>query len=908
VGREERHGCCAARLSRPGRVAHRAAQALEAPRAGGHSSAIRSNLPSGTVTFLFTDVEGSTRLLNELGAEGYAEELARHRRVIREACARQGGAEVDTQGDAFFFAFESAASALAAAETLTEALSATPIRVRVGVHTGTPLLGEEGYVGADVHVAARVGAAGHGGQVVLSAAAAELVGLPLTPLGTHRLKDLAEPVALFQFGAGAFPPLKTIANTNLPTPASSFLGREDELDQADLLLAQTRLLTVTGPGGAGKTRFALELARRAREERFGDYAAGVFSCFLASLRDPALVLPTICQTLSVREEPGTSAVEALAAHLEGKRMLLLLDNLEHLLACVRELSALLEACPGLSLLVTSRALLRASGELDFELPPLADDGVALFCERARSEPSQTIAELCRRLDGLPLAIELAAARTRILSPSQLLERLASRLDLLKGGRDADPRQQTLRATIAWSYDLLSEEEQRLFGALSVFAGGCTLETAEEVAGADLDTLQSLLDKSLLRRTDGRFWMLETIREYAQERLEESGDGRAVRRRHGLHFCLLAHEGESRLRSAEQLTWLDRLDREHDNLRAALEWALDEGDALAAVKLAADLGPFWSKRGHVAEARRSLDLVLDASRGSVTRGRAAALRLAGRFALDQDDPDAGRRFLEESAELSRRIGDHAGLSRTLGDLSWWAELVQGDRSHARSLADESLALARDHGDREQLAEALNARAGVALGEGDFAEARSAWEEARLLHHEVGDRGSEARIIGNLGWLALAAADYPTAASILEDGCRLAEELGDKPQYASANSFLGFALVHLGEQARASEVIMRGLELHVELRRPRLIVECLYALAGNAGAQVDGQRAVRLAGAAERLLEELHLPVLPIEVATLDRFVLPMRAELGQDVFAATWASGRAMSLDEAVEYAVEHVRA
>jgi class 3 adenylate cyclase len=463
---------------------------------------MRSDLPSGTVTFLFTDVEGSTRLLHSLGAEGYAQELEEHRRLLREACVSEDGVEVDTQGDAFFFAFSSALAALSAAAFLTQALMAGPIRVRVGVHTGQPHLTTEGYVGEDVHRAARIAAAGHGGQVLVSEQTAQLFGSSdtLVSLGAHRLKDFEGPVTLYQLGEGSFPPLKTIANTNLPTPASSFLGRDNELFEADALLRQTRLLTVHGPGGQGKTRFALELARRAREERFSDYEDGVFSCFLASLRDPSLVLATICQTLSVPDEAGRSALESLSSHLQGKMLLLLLDNLEHLLACAVELSQLLSVCPELTLLVTSRELLRIDGELPYALPPLAyEESVSLFCERARAEPAEPIRLLCDRLEGLPLAIELAAARMTLLTPEQLLERLSQRLDLLKGGRDADPRQQTLRATIEWSYDLLSAAEQELFARLSVFIGGCTLEAAEEVAEAELDTLESLLDKSLLRR-------------------------------------------------------------------------------------------------------------------------------------------------------------------------------------------------------------------------------------------------------------------------------------------------------------------------------------------------------------------------------------------------------------------------
>jgi predicted ATPase/class 3 adenylate cyclase len=497
------------------------------------ASIMRPDVPTGTVTFLFTDVEGSTKLLHELGDESYAQLLAEHRRIVREACVRGGGIEVDTQGDAFFFAFPTAPGAIAAASEMTEGLASGPIQVRIGLHTGKPVVTGEGYVGDDVHFAARVAATGHGGQIVLSHVTAELVTGAVTSLGSHPLKDIAEPVSIYQLGDRSFPPLKTIAKSNLPTPASSFLGREEELYAADHFLRETRLLTISGPGGAGKTRFSLELARRAREERFSDYQDGVFSCFFSSLRDSTLVLATIAHTLSVREQPGQGALQTLSSHLEGKQMLLLLDNLEHLLEAAPELSELLSACSGLTLLCTSRELLRVTGERSYALPPLQEDeGVSLFCERAQVDPSEDITVLCSRLEGLPLAIELAAARARILTPAQLLERLSFRLDLLKAGRDADPRQQTLRATIEWSYDLLSAEEQELFARLAVFSGGCTLEAAEDVAGADLDLLQSLCDKSVLRFTGGRYWMLETIREYAGEWLAK-GAQRQKRSRSGM---------------------------------------------------------------------------------------------------------------------------------------------------------------------------------------------------------------------------------------------------------------------------------------------------------------------------------------------------------------------------------------
>ncbi len=368
---------------------------------------MRSDLPTGTVTFLFTDVEGSTRLLRELGAEAYADELANHRRIVREACAAEGGVEVDTQGDAFFVAFPSAPGAAAAAQAITDALGSGPISLRIGLHTGTPLVTGEGYVGDDVHFAARVAAAGHGGQVLLSKSARELVaGLSVTDLGEHRLKDIEDAVSIHQLGEKTFPPLKTISNTNLPRPASSFIGREREREEVvGEIRDGARLLTLTGPGGSGKTRLALEAAT----ELVPAYKAGVFWVGLAALREPSLVTDTIAQTLGARD--------GLAAHIGDREMLLLLDNLEQVIEAAPELSGLVQSCPNLALLVTSRELLRVHGEVEYAVPPLASsEAVTLFCERSRLEATAEVAELCSRLDDLPLAVELAAARTKALSP------------------------------------------------------------------------------------------------------------------------------------------------------------------------------------------------------------------------------------------------------------------------------------------------------------------------------------------------------------------------------------------------------------------------------------------------------------------------------------------------------------
>jgi predicted ATPase len=584
---------------------------------------MRRDLPTGTVTFLFTDIEGSTKLIEDLGEEEYVAALAEHRRALREAFAAHDGVEVDTQGDAFLYVFADPGEAVTAAAGAQEALASGPVKVRMGVHTGESRLTGEGYAGRELHRAARIAACGHGGQVLVSAATAALLDGELTELGEHRLKDFAEPVALFQLGQERFPPLKTISNTNLPRPASSFVGRERELAEVtDLLQDGTRLLTLSGPGGSGKTRLAIEAAA----ELVSEFKAGVFWVGLASLRDVALVSETIAQTLGAKD--------GLAEHIGERELLLLLDNLEQVVEAAPELGALLEACPNLKLLVTSRELLRVRGEVEYAVPPLAEqEAVELFSRRSGLDASGEIAELCRRLDNLPLAVELAAARTSVLTPAQILERVSQRLDLLKGGRDAEARQQTLRAAIEWSHELLGEDEQRLFARLAVFRGGCTLEAAEQVAEADLDTLKSLVDKSLLRQTNGRFWMLETIREFALERLEASGQaeelfGRLVR------DCLaLAREAQLGLVGRDQKEWVPRIEAERDNIRSALEWSLGSGEPETALQLATALERFWWLRGPAeglswlqrglesAEATANLSAAaLDAARGcGVVRG-------------------------------------------------------------------------------------------------------------------------------------------------------------------------------------------------------------------------------------------------------------------------------------------------
>ena len=684
---------------------------------------MRGDLPSGTVTFLFTDIEGSTRLLHALGPDRYAAALAEHRRALRNAFTTHGGVEVDTQGDAFFVAFPTPQRAAQAAQDGMASLEAGPIRVRMGVHTGTPVVAEEGYVGVDVHRGARVGALAHGGQIVLSPATAGLLdGEPLRDLGTHRLKDFDGATRLFQLGLESFPPLRTPGAIELPSPATRFIGREQELFDAVTLVydRDPRMLTIVGPGGTGKTRFAIELARLLADEAEG---ATVFVP-LAPVRDSVLVLQAIADRLGAKDsEPA-----AIAGALRDRRTHAVVDNLEHLLpGCAKPLADLVAAAPSLRIIATSREPLHIQGEVEFDLSPLVgEDAVTLFVERAQAvradvERSETVGELCKRLDYLPLAVELAAARTKLLPPDQLLERLGQRLDL-RGTRDVDERHSTLRATIAWSCDLLDPAEQSLFARLSVFAAGCSLDSAEAVCDADLDTLASLLDKSLLRRRTGRLgeersWMLETIKEFATEVLATSGEADAIRHRHAermLEIARSAHLTEDDDEPFDQPAAL----AERDDLRAALDWAV-ENDAVLGLEIAVELENFWSAHAPDEGRRRLLELL---KRGIAIpeRLRARALRVLAGCAHQQSDWELTDASYDESLEVFTEIGDARGVASVQTRLAYRA--FAHDKHLARQLIEDSERSART---RFELIEAQNATllAYLALAEGQLSEAEA-----------------------------------------------------------------------------------------------------------------------------------------------------------------------------------------
>jgi predicted ATPase/class 3 adenylate cyclase len=810
---------------------------------------VRRDLPAGTVTFLFTDVEGSTKLLHELGAERYAKALAVHRRVLRDAFTSHGGVEVDTQGDAFFIAFADARGALDAARDAVDGLAATPIRVRMGIHTGTPHVAEEGYVGADVHRAARIAAAGHGGQVVVSGSTASLLTADgLRELGEHRLKDFDEPVPLYQLGDESFPPLKTISNTNLPRPASSFVGREKEVEEVAALLSDgARLLTLTGPGGSGKTRLAIETAA----ELVPDFKAGVFWIGLAPLRDAALVIDTIAQTLGAKD--------GLVDHIGERELLLLLDNVEQVVDAAPELASLVESCPSLRLLLTSRELLRVRGEVEYPVLPLAHpEAVKLFCARARTDPDEAVHKLCRALDNLPLAIELAAARASVLSPKQIVERLASRLDLLRGGRDADPRQQTLRATIEWSFELLSAEEQQLFGRLAVFGGGCTLGGAERVADADLDTLQALVDKSLVRHTQERFWMLETIREYAAERLEQAGGADDLRRRHVLYFRELAERQLAYLRAGEPEEGpVSMLDAEIDNLRAAVEFAVNAGDIDSVREITASLPMYWIVRGLYSEARSWLE-------------RALAL------ADTEDD--------------TRRL-----LLSALGTIAY----AQGDYVAAVEASDAAASLAASLGGATERLDLLREQALAARRKDDLETAERAFRE-RLDVAVAVDNGvatSSCRL--NLALIANKKRRHDRAEALLAENLSFVRSKGQTRCEAYTLAGMAETSVYRGRPQDAAEDALGGSRRALQIGDKPLAAFSLDLFAASAAARGDARRATIILAATAAAREAMGVAADEEEEAIRARAL-----ELigGEAVAEAAWAEGRALDLASALEVA------
>ena len=878
----------------------------------------RADIPlaSGTVTFLFTDIEGSTRLW-EQQPERMKPALAAHDALARKTIEGHHGTVVKMTGDGIHAAFDDAVDALAATVALQQALAdpaathGVPLRVRCGLHAGVVERRDNDYFGGPVNRAARIVGAAHGGQVLLSQAVFDGVretlpaAVSLRDLGKVRLKDLSTPEHVYQVVhpqlRQEFPALRSLEATpnNLPQQVTSFIGRGKELAELRRLLAGTRLLTLTGSGGCGKTRLCLQVAADSLE-RFPD---GVWLVELAPLSDPGLVPQTVATVLSLKEEPGKSISQTLTDYLKDNRLLLLLDNCEHLLdGCARLADALLRQCPQVTILVSSREALGMGGEQAYRVPSLSlpdpkqahtpasvapFEAVQLFSERAlfarsdfqvTDQNAATLVSICRRLDGIPLAIELAAARARSISIDEIDRKLDHRFALLTGGsRTALPRQQTLRALLDWSYDLLNATEQALFRRLAVFAGGWTPEAAEQVCVgppvdnmAIVDLLAFLTDKSLVvvEERDGatRFRMLETLRQYARERLLESGEEAHWQGRHLTHFLGMAEEAEPQLTATDQKAWLDRLETEHDNLRSVLAWtSTPGGDAVAGLRLAGAIWRFWYVRGYLGEGRAWLLKMLSVTRPGEPTAAARAKALDG------------------AGMLARRQGDHAA---------------------AMSLHNEGLVIQRNLGDRRGIASSLSNLGIVAREQNDNATAKALYEESLALRRELGDQWGIGAALNNLGLVALHDGDYPATRALYAESLKVFRDLGNRQATASPLSNLGRVAYQQGDYAGARALIQESLAIFWDLRDRWGIAMSLEGLAYVALALARPVQAARLWGGAERLREEIGCPLPPSERSRYDSQLAAALAAVNDDAaFDLAWKEGRAMTLEQAIESAI-----
>ena len=848
---------------------------------------------------LFTDIEGSTRLLDRLGADRYAAALDLHRQLLREAFAGHGGYEVDYEGDAFFVAFASASEAVAAAAEVQEGLSAAQwpeegeIRVRIGLHTGEPVATPPKYVGLDVHKAARVMAAGHGGQVLLSEATRRLVDVEVLPLGEHRLKDLLQPEPLYQLVVpglrSEFPALKSLGNrpTNLPLQTSPLIGREQEMAQVTGLLRKPdmRLLTLTGPGGTGKTRLMLQVG----DELSDEFASGVFLVALAAIREPARVIPAIAQALALRELPGEELFETLAAYLEQKHMLLVLDNFEQVMDAAVDVAALLDRCEAIKVLVTSRERLRLRPERVYEVPALtvpdraagangvlANEAGALFVARATAanasfalnrENAPVIAAICERLEGLPLAIELAAARMVSLTPEALLRRLEQRLSVLTTGpRDVDSRQRTLRKTIDWSYDLLTEGERSFFAELGTFSGGGRLEAVEAICAEGssdgLDLLDSLVAKSLVVQSsdiDGepRFGMLDTLREYALERLGERREwfARSHARYYGSKVAAVREELESwDLPRAAEL-----LDSDEANIRAAFDHLITARDGDAALRLANSLLLYWYIRGRPSEAIAQL-----------------------RVALAQGARDGWQRV------------------RALNNIALAMAMGRADSREIATAAAEAETAAFELADECEVAFALNNRA---LAEA-FVNAHAALElleDASMRAERAKAPWVASMALLNLGWVRLLVGDRESARETLvqvQDVCAAGRI--NPPMYAMAAENLGMLALEEQRYADAIEHFEQSIVFAREIGLVEIVAASLEGLVATLVRQQRHEDAALIAGAADRARsanEVTRLQEYEHQIAEQSRETL--RAALGDERFHKLRVTGSHLTIEESI---------
>ena len=907
-------------------------------------------LPAGTVTMVFTDIEGSTALLQSLG-DRYPEVLADHNRLIRDAFAQHEAFERGSAGDGLYFVFASAREAVQAAVDAQLALAGYPwpdaarVRDRMGIHTGEPRNATEGYVGIDVHRAARICSAGHGGQILVSQTTRDLVAEELRPplamidLGAHRLRSLDGPAQrIYQVtGPGLtrdFPPPRTgdAPRNNVPLEVTSFVGRDHEIEQATRMLDQSSLLTLTGPGGVGKTRIGLRLARTLLE-RFED---GTWIVECGSLSDPSFLLPAVVSTIGLPDPAGRSLLSTIIDQLKGKRLLLVLDDCDPVLAAAAELAeGIVRACSSVRIVVTSREALGVAGEAILPIASLASpdtgptitadelgsiDACRLFIERAQSvqpafeltdQNARSVAQLCRRLDGMPLAIELAAARVRTLPVEQVATRLDDRFRLLTGGsRTSVARHQTLRATIDWSYDLLTESERAVLRRLSVFAAGASLEAAESVCAGDpvdgmdvLDLLGRLVEKSLVftdpTSSEAHFRLLETVREYARGRLVEAEEADPTLRRHrDLFLALVDKASPAFFHGPEPVDWLRRLDDDHEDVRAALEWSLDQpGEARSGLRIAAGLWRYWEIRGHLTEGRGWLERMLQAVGAEISVLRADALTGAANLAFMQGDLRAAASYQTASLELQREIRDPQGVEYAANNLAnTWIQL--GDNVRARELYEETLSIARELGDvRGEAFVSINL-ADLAARQGDLAAAQSLEEEILASIRRLGDRWMEAFAVDAFARTAHRAGQHERARTLHIEALAILEELGDRRGVARVLTQLAELALTTGDGDRARGLLRQSLAIRQELGDMPGLASAMESLAA-ALAPEDPEAAARLDGAATSLRDSIRAIIPPRIAAAHDQRLADLEARLGSDRFEAARREGRLMTPNEAL---------
>ncbi len=924
-----------------------------------------AGLPTGTVTFLFTDIQGSTRLWQQ-HPDAMPAALARHHAILKNAIAAQRGHVFQIVGDAFCAAFATPAEAVGAALAAQRGLrdeawgQTGPVRVRMALHSGSApvqagdTVSGEYRSGITLSRAARLLSAAHGEQILLSQAAYDLLldqlpaGLALRDLGEHQLKDLVRPEHIYQAIApdlpADFPPLKSLRSGrhNLPLQLTSFVGREHDLAAVKRLLATTRLLTLTGVGGTGKTRLALQVAAELLDQN----AEGVWLVELAALADPAFVPRTVAATFGLRDQAGRSPLETLLDHLRPKAILLVLDNCEHLIEASAQLvDAVLRACPRAQVLATSREGLGIAGEVTWSVPSLslpdarqaqdketvsASEAVRLFVQRAQAakpdfalsdQNAGAVARICQRLDGIPLAIELAAARVKVLTVEQIATRLAERdrFRLLTGGsRTALERQQTLRAAMDWSYQLLSAPERRLLRRLAVFAGGWTLEAAEQVCSGDglerldvLDWLARLVNKSLVvisadEAEVSRYHFLETIREYALERWRESDDVSALRQCHTLYYLGLAETAAFELDGPRQRDWNSRLRLERGNLRAALDWIIEQDAGDLGPRLVRALEGFWFVEGLHGEGRQWITLLLARARTAwPAEQRAQALRIAGVLSWQQGDYAAARGLLEECATTFRQLDDQRGLTQALNGLGR-ALLFTGEHAHARALLDEAIELSQEIGDRDWLARSLEGRAYVAMHEADYPAARALFERALSIQQSLDSPRGFPQALNDLGDVARCEGDYERAADLYRESLARFQANGIMVEIGSVLHNLGYVMLAQGDQPRARALFADSLALHREHDNQPGMLESLAGFGALLAAQGQPRQAAVLFGAITALRAAIQAPMWPAERVEFERNLAGVRAALGEAAVQSAFRESHSLTLSEATAYALRAV--